>query len=181
MHDKINLNHFDCSQVEFLSGFDSELLHINYDDCFGARLESNLTRPEKHEGKRRESAEKKKRNERWGLLFSFVKTIQEHSLLAHILHMNARRTACKVLRCEKSAFPSASFTFRPSVTVNLWGAEKVTAHARGLRSHKSFPKASQPTLRLKDKTKTFHSTLESSYLKVLRCSQGSDQAAPFRI
>lgn len=60
MHDKINLNHFDCSQVEFLSGFDSELLHINYDDCFGARLESNLTRPEKHEGKRRESAEKKR-------------------------------------------------------------------------------------------------------------------------
>ena len=33
----------DHSQMEFLSGLDFKLPRINYDDCFGAYLESNLT------------------------------------------------------------------------------------------------------------------------------------------
>lgn len=33
----------DHSQMEFLSGLDSRAPRINYDDCFGAYLESYLT------------------------------------------------------------------------------------------------------------------------------------------
>lgn len=33
----------DHSQMEFLSGLDFKFPRINYDDCFGAYLESNLT------------------------------------------------------------------------------------------------------------------------------------------
>ncbi len=40
--------------MEFLSSFDSKLPHINYDDYFGAYLESNLTWPESDEEKKRE-------------------------------------------------------------------------------------------------------------------------------
>lgn len=44
----------DRSQIEFLSGLDSKLPCLNYNDYFGAYLESNPTWPERDEEKERE-------------------------------------------------------------------------------------------------------------------------------
>lgn len=176
---------------------------LNYDDYFGAYLESNLIWPVGRWRKRNEGSQM--RNERWGLLSSFEKTIQEHSFQKEKENtrtypnryfmcftdsqtlMYAHSSACTVskflsLLWQKTRFfcLCASFTFSPSVAINLWGTEKVVAHARGLHSRSPFPKCFRTHLK-GSTSKIFHCELGPSRTKLFRFFRWNSSLQKFKL
>lgn len=74
----------------------------------------------------------------------------------------------------------ASFTFSPSVAINLWGTEKVVAHARGLHSRSPFPKCFRTHLK-GSTSKIFHCELGHSRTKLFRFFRWNSSLQKFKL